>query len=41
MSDLLLVLLGGIFGWILGKLPEVYVYIAMAVTVVLAILVLR
>lgn len=41
MSDVLLVVLGGLFGWILGKLPDVVVYVVAAVAVLLAVLVLR
>lgn len=36
----LLVLLGGIFGWLLGKLPDRWVYVVMAVSVILIVLVL-
>lgn len=41
VRDVLLIILGGIFGWILGKLPDTYVYIVAAVAVVLIILELR
>lgn len=40
MEAILLVLLGGLFGWTLGKLPEQWVYVVMAVAFVLGIVVL-
>ncbi len=38
--DVLLVILGGLFGWLLGKLPDVWVYAVAAVAVLLALVVL-
>lgn len=38
LDALILVLAGGIFGWLLGKLPELWIYAAMAVLVLLVIL---
>ena len=35
----ILVVLGGLFGWILGKLPDTYVYVIAAVAVIAAIVV--
>lgn len=40
VRDLLLIVLGGLFGWLLGKLPDRWVYLVAAAAVVLAILVL-
>lgn len=41
LSDaILLVLLGGIFGWLLGRMPDKWVYAIMAVAVLLAVLVM-
>lgn len=36
---ILLVLLGGLFGWLLGKLPDTWVYAVAAVAVVAVIVV--
>ena len=36
----LLVLLGGIFGWLLGKMPQTWVYVVMGVAVILAVVVM-
>lgn len=41
MEPVLLVVLGGLFGWILGKLPDQWVYVVGLVAVLLAILVIR
>lgn len=41
MRDLLLIVLGGLFGWLLGKMPDLWVYVVMAVAVVLIILEFR
>lgn len=38
--DALLVVLGGLFGWLLGKLPDRWVYVVAAATVLVAIIVL-
>ena len=40
LEAILLVLLGGLFGWTLGKLPERYVYVVMALTILLGIVVI-
>ena len=40
LEAILLVLLGGLFGWTLGKLPERYVYVVMAVTILVGIVVI-
>lgn len=40
LEAILLVLLGGLFGWTLGKLPDTWVYAVMAVTICLGIVVL-
>lgn len=40
VEAVLLVVLGGLFGWLLGKLPERWVYVIAAATVLLAIVVL-
>jgi hypothetical protein len=40
-KDILLVLLGGLFGWMLGKMPITVVYWVIAVSIILVILVLR
>jgi hypothetical protein len=40
-KDILLVLLGGLFGWMLGKMPITVVYGVIAVSIILVILVLR
>ena len=40
LEAILLVLLGGLFGWVLGKLPETYVYVVMALTILLGIVVI-
>ena len=40
LEAILLVLLGGLFGWTLGKLPERYVYVVMALTILFGIVVI-
>ena len=40
LEAVLLVLLGGLFGWVLGQLPRTYVYVVMAATILLGIVVL-
>ena len=37
VRDVILVMLGGLFGWLLGKLPEHWVYAAAAVVVLLVL----
>lgn len=39
-TDALLVVLGGLFGWLLGKLPDRWVYVVAAGAVLAAIIVL-
>lgn len=39
-KDILLIILGGLFGWLLGKLPDRWVYVVAAAAIVLAIIVL-
>jgi len=41
MKDVLLVILGGLFGWTLGKMPDRVVYGVVAVAIVLILLVLK
>jgi len=41
LREILLVLLGGLFGWMLGKMSLRFVYGVMLVTIILIILVLR
>lgn len=38
--DALLVVLGGLFGWLLGKLPDRWVYVVAAAAVLVGIVVL-
>jgi len=33
-----IVLLGGLFGWVLGKLPDKYVYIVAGITIIAALI---
>lgn len=40
VEAVLLVLLGGVFGWLLGRLPDRFVYAVMAAAVLLGIVVL-
>lgn len=40
LEAVVLVLLGGLFGWTLGKLPERWVYVVAAGTILLGIVVL-
>lgn len=40
LTAVLLIVLGGLFGWVLGKLPERWVYVVAAVCIVLAIIVI-
>lgn len=40
LEALTLVLLGGLFGWLLGHLPDKYVYLIMAATFALVIVTL-
>lgn len=40
-KDLLLVMLGGLFGWMLGKLPERWVHMIIALAILLLLIVLR
>lgn len=40
-SIVLAVVLGGLFGWVLGKLPDQWVYVIIAVAIVAALVLLR
>ena len=40
IEAVVLVLLGGVFGWTLGKLPDRYVYVVLGVAILLGIVVL-
>ena len=40
VEGVLLVLLGGLFGWTLGKLPERWVYAVAAITILVGIVAL-
>jgi hypothetical protein len=40
-SHLLLVVLGGLFGWTLGKLPDRWVYVVLACAILLVLMVVR
>ena len=40
ITAVLLVLLGGLFGWTLGKLPDRYVYVVAAGTIIVAVVVI-
>lgn len=39
MEPVILVALGGLFGWVLGKLPDTWVYVIAAAAIVAAIVV--
>jgi len=39
--EILLVILGGLFGWMLGKLPDKVVYGIIAVAIILVVVVLK
>jgi len=41
IRDILLVILGGLFGWMLGKLPDRWVYAVIAVAIVLIVIVVK
>lgn len=41
IHDILLIVLGGLFGWMLGKLPDRWVYGVIAIAIVLILLVLK
>lgn len=41
IKDALIVILGGLFGWVLGQLPKRWIFVVMAVAIVLIILVMR
>lgn len=41
IHSILLVLLGGLFGWCLGKLPDKLVFMVIAIAIMLLILVLK
>ena len=41
IRDILLVILGGIFGWMLGKLPDRWVHVVIAVAIVLIVIVVK
>ena len=40
LSKILLVVLGGLFGWMLGKMPNTWVYAIAAAAIILLIIVL-
>lgn len=40
-SLVLAVVLGGLFGWLLGKLPDLWVYVIAAAAIILAVVVLN
>jgi hypothetical protein len=40
-SLILAIVLGGLFGWLLGKLPDKWVYLIAAVAVVAALVILQ
>ena len=40
LTSVLLVILGGLFGWTLGKLPDRWVYVIAAATIVLGLIAL-
>ena len=37
MHEILLVMYGGLFGWVLGKLPQNWVYVVLALAILLTI----
>ena len=37
LREILIVLLGGLFGWTLGKLPIRWVYVVLAIAILLAL----
>jgi len=39
LNKILLVVLGGLFGWMLGKMPNTWVYAVIAATIILLIVV--
>ena len=41
LQEILLVVLGGLFGWMLGKLPDKVVYGSAAAAIILAIIVVQ
>lgn len=41
LQDIMLVVLGGVFGWLLGRLPEKVVYVIIAIVVVYALIVTK
>lgn len=41
LKEVTLVILGGLFGWSLGKLPDKWVYLVMAVAIILVLLVIK
>jgi len=40
LKEVLLVVLGGLFGWMLGKLPDKWVYAVIAAAIILLLVVL-
>lgn len=38
LRPILLVVLGGLFGWTLGKMPDKWVYVVIAIAILLAII---
>ena len=41
LREVVLITLGGLFGWTLGKLPERWVYVVIAVAIILVIISLK
>ena len=41
LKEVLLVVLGGLFGWMLGKLPNHWVYVVIAAAIILLLIVLK
>lgn len=39
--SILIIVLGGLFGWVLGKLPERWVYVIVAVSLIAAVVALK
>ena len=39
LREVLLVLYGGLFGWVLGKLPQTWVYVVLGVAILLTIVI--
>ena len=41
MNEVLLIVLGGLFGWVLGHLPDKWVYVIAGAALILGIIVLQ